>query len=503
MLPISTVAQRLALSRRASPGIALAILLLVFGAVWLTVLAGTALVAPVDNIEQLTWVRSLEWGYYKHPPLPTFLLWLPVHVLGLSGWTSYLLGAAVTLGTMAILWRLLRELRGTAYATLALLATLCITYYNGRLYYYNHNIVLMLCSTGIAWLAWRAFATRQLRWWLAIGAVVGLGGLAKYQIAVTVASLGCFWLAQHGWRDAVQRRGPIVAAAIALVVLLPHLVWLVRNDLPPIRYAMHTSLGVALPASTRAFAALRWVADQALNRGLPALLMLAVADWSAQRSHAAATSDNAPGDRRDAARALLISWGAVPLGLMTLMGATFGSDLQLQWGTPFLLFLAPCVMELFPRAAWRRPAPAAVWTTFAGIQTLLIVLTIVTSPVGIKRLMDTHWRTFDAKRFAERVAGPARRALGGPVRVIVGSAAEPGALALELPEHPLVLIDGRYDRSPWVRPETVTSCGALEIVRSHDPLPDATPFGAPFDGLQWRVIRPMPGSPPCRTPAAD
>src|SRR5436305_3555893 len=237
MVPISTVAQRLAPSNGTSPGIALALLLLVFGAVWLTVLAGTALVAPVDNIEQLTWVRSLEWGYYKHPPLPTFLLWLPVRVLGLSDWTSYLLGAAFTLGTMGILWRLLRELRGTAYATLAVLATLCITYYNGRLYYYNHNIVLMLCTTGIAWLAWRAFATRQLRWWLAIGAVVGLGGLAKYQIAVTVASLGSFWLAQRGWRDAVHRRGAIVAAAIALVVVLPHLVWVVRNDLPPIRYA--------------------------------------------------------------------------------------------------------------------------------------------------------------------------------------------------------------------------------------------------------------------------
>ena len=43
--------------------------------------------------------------------------------------------------------------------------------------------------------------------------------------------------------------------------------------------------------------ALRWVADQVLNRGLPALLMLAVADWSARRSHPAATTDTAPGDQ--------------------------------------------------------------------------------------------------------------------------------------------------------------------------------------------------------------
>ena len=26
---------------------------------------------PWDNIEQLVWSQSLQWGYYKHPPLPT------------------------------------------------------------------------------------------------------------------------------------------------------------------------------------------------------------------------------------------------------------------------------------------------------------------------------------------------------------------------------------------------------------------------------------------------
>ena len=56
--------------------------MLIFAAVWLLHLAATSLSAPVDNIEQLTWVRSLQWGYYKHPPLPTWLLWLPVQLLG-------------------------------------------------------------------------------------------------------------------------------------------------------------------------------------------------------------------------------------------------------------------------------------------------------------------------------------------------------------------------------------------------------------------------------------
>ena len=45
--------------------------LLVFALCWLLLLDRGALAPPTDNIEQLTWVRSLEWGYYKHPPLAT------------------------------------------------------------------------------------------------------------------------------------------------------------------------------------------------------------------------------------------------------------------------------------------------------------------------------------------------------------------------------------------------------------------------------------------------
>lgn len=45
-----------------------------------------------DNIEELVWASSFEWGYYKHPPMPTWILYrsvifnwawpfnLPIHI---------------------------------------------------------------------------------------------------------------------------------------------------------------------------------------------------------------------------------------------------------------------------------------------------------------------------------------------------------------------------------------------------------------------------------------
>ena len=52
---------------------------------------------------------------------------------------TYVLGAACTMSAAVLLWQLLVKVRGPAYAVVALLAALCITFYNGRLYYYNHN----------------------------------------------------------------------------------------------------------------------------------------------------------------------------------------------------------------------------------------------------------------------------------------------------------------------------------------------------------------------------
>lgn len=473
--------------------------LLVFAAVWLLHLASTSLSPPVDNIEQLTWVRSLEWGYYKHPPLPTWLLWLPVHLLGLSESTSYLMGGAVTLGAMGVLWRLMRDLRGPTHATLALLAALCITYYNGRLYYYNHNVVLLLAVVVSAWCSWRAFDERRLRWWLALGVTIGLGALAKYQIAVTVLSVLCFWVSQRGWRDSLHVRGLLLAALTALLIFTPHLLWLPTHDFGPIRYALATSLGVHLGAGERLVNAGHWLADQLLNRSLPALILLGACAYSVLRRGPwlSPTTAVALHHTKRGSRALIVCWAVVPLVFMPALGILFGSELQLQWGTAFLPFVVPAAMELAPSKTWLRVRVTYALKVFMALQGCLLAVSYVTSPVGLEALKDHHWRTFKSKTFAEEVAAPARATLGGPIRVVIGEAAIAGALALQLSERPVVLIDGHFRNSPWVSSDLVSSCGAVEVIRASLQPYNAAPVGAAFPEIYWRSIKPLRFSRSC------
>lgn len=496
-------APRSAQARGASPprlsGAWVIALLALFAAIWLPHLAQSSLVPPTDNIEQLTWVRSLEWGYYKHPPLPTWVLWLPVQLVGLSGGVTYVLGATFVLVAMGLFWRFLSALRGSVHATVALLAALCITYYNGRLYYYNHEVVLIPFAVASAFLTWKAFVSRQRRWWLWLGVCLGVGGLAKYHIAVMAMAVAVFWTWQRGWRDVDHRRGIALAAIVSLAVMAPHLYWLWTHDLGPIRYAMESSLGIDLHGMRRLGVCVRWLFDQLLNRALPAWLLLLSVLWLAGRGCAnvpATSRAPLPGDA-GMGRRLLLCFGLTPLVFTLVLGLTVGADLQLHWGAPFLLLAVPAFMELGPwKEVWPRVSLKSALVSFCLIQLVLLAWGQMISPKGELRLQRHHWRNFDAKALADAVAPAARAQLGGPVRVIAGPPAEAGALALQLGERPLVLIDGRFDISPWVKKALVDECGVLELSKAASP-PGYRPVGEKFPGLYWRTVVPRSPSIDC------
>ena len=465
--------------------------LVLFAAVWLTHLSLTNLTPPIDNIEQLNWVRSLQWGYYKHPPLPTWLIWLPTRFFGANAWTSYVTGAVCTLGAIGLLWCLLARLRGQVYATVAMLAVLCITYYNARLFLYNHNTVLALLSTLCAVLCWKACTGTRQGWWVALGVALGLGLMAKYQFAVTLACVLVFWLTQRGWRQTHQRRGLLLATLIALLMFLPHLHWLRTHDYGPVQYALGSSLTAHLDMAHRLGAVVRWLVDQLLNRALPAWLLLAVGVLALRGLPVQRIRSEAMAPRRGAGRDLLLCWGFVPLMFVPLMVLFTGANPQMHWGSPFLLFAVPAMMELASgRIAWRHVPLGGMLKIFVLIQLVLIALGQVTAATEREPLRARNWHNFDSGKLAKAVEAPALEALSGSsICVVSGPFEMAGALALHLANRPLVLIDGRYDISPWVVADRLKGCGLLQLL--HGPVPPgATLAGPSFPGWSWRVVPP-------------
>lgn len=444
-----------------------AVLLLVFAACWLTHLMSVALTAPMDNIEQLVWSRSLEWGYHKHPPLPTWLLSVPLHWSGPSAMVTAVMGAVCTLAALLIFTRVVQLVWGQRVGWLALLAGLCITFYNGRLNYYNHNVTLMLCVSLSALCWWQILQTGRMRWWIGLGLSAGLGMLSKYQYAlVIIPSLFLIWHSRI-WRDPQQRRGLILALLTASLVFLPHLLWLLQQDAidSPIRYALQTSLPLNPDNPSPKQQRLRsgvWLLDLLFNRCLPALVFLVAIKLLSRRQVSDQTvAVLARSSRRDT---FLLAWGVLPVLCITFLGLSLGMDLQMQWGTAFAIWCIPPFIWVLGLHRTNLPSARTVWALclFTAIQAGLMYESHQGSAKGCCGNLS-RWRMFDSQTLARELDDSARNTVGGHFSIISGPSTVAGAIALHLPEYPKVLINHNPKISPWVKERELLESGVVEI----------------------------------------
>ena len=151
----------------------LAPVLLGHGVAWLVLLAFISRTPPIDNVEQLVWRHALEWGYYKHPPLPTWLLGVAGVLLPTGPALTYALAGACLLGALSVAWPLWQRLLGRGDAWVAVLAVLCLTYSTTRLPIYNHNVVMLPLTAGVAWLLWRTTERPAVAPWAGVGLLLG------------------------------------------------------------------------------------------------------------------------------------------------------------------------------------------------------------------------------------------------------------------------------------------------------------------------------------------
>jgi len=90
----------------------------------------------------------------------------------------------------------------------------------------------------IAWFTVRLLRTGSPRWWLAIGAAVGMGLLTKYSIVFFIAGiLGGVVLTRA--RRFLLNRWFWAGIALALLICLPNFVWQVRHDFISYHFLQH------------------------------------------------------------------------------------------------------------------------------------------------------------------------------------------------------------------------------------------------------------------------
>lgn len=421
---------------------------------------------PGDNVEQLNWSRSLEFGYYKHPPLPTWLLHPFVVAGGARAWVTYGLGQACVGVALWLMWLGTARLIDRRTATVAILVGSCVHYFSARGHVYNHNTVMLVALGAAFWAcAWLARAPAR-RHWLVLGLACGGGLLVKYQMALFVLTMAAGLVAGGVLRGGAARRGAAMATGVAMLTFSPHAIWLVANRFPTLDYAA-ASLGAALGLADRLQVGIGFAAQQ-LGRLAPALLVVALAVWLSRRAARAALGllpSAVPGRGGDDAlreRRLLIGLCVAPFVATVALAPAAGVRLQNHWGTGLALLLTPLLglacLRLAPHVERRHVAAIA-----CAIQLGLAVVTVLLPRSASTEAMHDYARyprsqlVADARELWASVHG------AGSPSLVIGPDWEAGLIAEALPVHAQVLIHATPAYAPWVPVDLADRCGALVV----------------------------------------
>ena len=187
---------------------------------------------PLDLIEALTYGREWQLGYDKLPPLPWWLIELLHRAIGVET-AYYALAQLAVIGAFAAVYATARRLVGAVGALIAILIVDGLHYFHYTAAKFNHDVI-QLPLWALAGYSFHAALRggRALHWTL-LGLAIGLALWAKYFVVVLAVPLALFLLFDRDARAAWRTGGPYLALAVALVVMTPHLLWLVQNDFLP------------------------------------------------------------------------------------------------------------------------------------------------------------------------------------------------------------------------------------------------------------------------------
>jgi hypothetical protein len=221
------------------------------GTAWMSIAAVAAFVAVLhlatngrygfhrDELQFLSDARHLDWGFVAYPPMTPFLEHIALAVFGLWLNGLRLFSLLAQLIALIITALMAKELGGNrlAQVTAALAVALSpLPLFEGTEFQYSSFDYLWWVL--IAYFILRLLKSEDPRWWIAIGATIGLGLETKYSIVFYVVGIlaGVALTQARRYFLSIWFWGGV---ALALLIFLPNLLWLIRHDFISYRFLQH------------------------------------------------------------------------------------------------------------------------------------------------------------------------------------------------------------------------------------------------------------------------
>ncbi len=192
-----------------------------------------------DELQFLTDAKYLDWGYVSYPPLTPFIEHLGLALFGLSLMGLRVFSVLAQAVVIAVSGLMARDLGGGRVAqvfTALAVALSPLPVFEATEFQYSTFDLLWWVL--IAWFTIRLLKDENPKWWLAIGAAVGLGLETKYSIVFYIAGIlaGVVLTSARKYLRSVWFWAGI---AVALLIFAPNLIWLAKHDFVSYKFLQH------------------------------------------------------------------------------------------------------------------------------------------------------------------------------------------------------------------------------------------------------------------------
>ncbi len=347
-----------------------------------------------DEAYYWTWSRHLQWGYYDHPPMVGFLIWIFTSIAG-QGEFGVRLGW-VAIGTLltAIIYSLGRSIFGSAKAGFysALLMNIILLTSTGAIIVTPDGPQALFWVLGVFFVHRAVSGGKAYGWYLA-GVALGLGLLSKYTMILFAPCVLLFLLSSLEGRPWLARKEPYLGFLLGLIIFSPVILWNAQHDWLSFRFQLSHGLEVKKQVGLRYFG--EYWAGQA---GLLSPLMFLAVLWAMGKSAW-------KGFRGKKDHWLLLFWTSAPI-LLFFAATSLRSKVEANW--PALAYfsavtaLAGISLEEAPR--WRRGNKAFAWATavtallFTFVAHLQPIHAIVPIPASKDPTSQLHgWRALGGR----------------------------------------------------------------------------------------------------------
>ena len=188
---------------------------------------------------------NFNWVQPEHPPFWAWIAGVWFMAFPHTNWAFVPLAVLNSAIGLAGAWRLMGRFANGWQRQAAIMLLLCTPFYTFKCYLYNANSIFLSLWPWTCYFFVRSIDTRRPEHAVLFGTMVGLCLLSKYYAIVLILTCLGASFAHPAWRQYYRSASPWIAVATTTVLFLPHAVWALLSDAPPVQYALGlTGIGV-------------------------------------------------------------------------------------------------------------------------------------------------------------------------------------------------------------------------------------------------------------------